>query len=380
MTIVVYMEYEANMKRRNVLLTRCEDVNFNCLRSKIMTMEYPYYSDIAKRPLLCGISFIADDDVLEGDIPLKFLPCQLPPKELNSGSFTLPCTIGSLNLYAMAGLGASINVMLKSMFEHLKLANLKETDMLVEMANMSRKAPLGIVENILNNERQSVGGNRMIFANFLKDNPYKYHHEYPCSTFLRKIKEDQNLNINTYFLDFPQPRKPRPRDYSYEEWLIIKLGHINFSKSVRNAVLNEWVPDSFDVEIDYGKMRDDPYSRRFDEYKKVFDKEIKQLENEYDLWIGKKSGSNIKILELAFEVCHILPAIPIPESHEGSIQALEQETRDLNVENMRKKDLRASYGITTPQELRCNQIKEEISHHHSYGVTASLQLCRKLSR
>nr|GEZ18079.1 hypothetical protein [Tanacetum cinerariifolium] len=140
MTIVVYMEYEANMKRRNVLLTRCEDVNFNCLRSKIMTMEA---NDLQ------GISFIADDDVLEGDIPLKFLPCQLPPKELNSGSFTLPCTIGSLNLYAMAGLGASINVMPKSMFEHLKLANLKETDMLVEMANMLRKAPLGIVENIL---------------------------------------------------------------------------------------------------------------------------------------------------------------------------------------------------------------------------------------
>ncbi|GKA34842.1 hypothetical protein Tco_0721271 [Tanacetum coccineum] len=46
-------------------------------------------------------------------------------------------------------LGASVNVMPKSMFEHLKLANLKETGMLVEMADMTRKAPLGIVENIL---------------------------------------------------------------------------------------------------------------------------------------------------------------------------------------------------------------------------------------
>ncbi|GKA64019.1 hypothetical protein Tco_0763625 [Tanacetum coccineum] len=119
-------------------------------------------------------------------------------------------------------------------------------------------------------ERQSVGGNRMTFVDFLK--------EYPIS------------NIKTYFPDFyrPQPRKPRPRDYSYEEWLRIKLGHTNVSKSVRNAVLNEWVLDSFDVEIDYGKTRDDPYSRRFDEYKKVFDNEIEQLGYKYDLRIGNK--------------------------------------------------------------------------------------------
>nr|GEY39857.1 hypothetical protein [Tanacetum cinerariifolium] len=36
---------------------------------------------------------------------------------------------------------------------------------------------------------------------------------------------------------------------------------------------------------------------------------------------------------------------------------------DLDVEI---KDLKASYGITTPQELRCNIIKEEMSQHHNY--------------
>ncbi|GJZ15990.1 hypothetical protein Tco_0551667 [Tanacetum coccineum] len=67
-----------------------------------------------------GVSFVADDE--EGDIS-GALPCQLPHKELNLGIFTLPCTIGDLNLYAMADLGASVNVMPKSIFEHLKLAN-----------------------------------------------------------------------------------------------------------------------------------------------------------------------------------------------------------------------------------------------------------------
>ncbi|GJS34466.1 hypothetical protein Tco_0532848 [Tanacetum coccineum] len=47
------------------------------------------------------------------------------------------------------------------------------------------------------------------------------------------------------------------------------------NKSIRNEVLNEWVSDSFDVKVDFRKMRDDPYSTRFKEYKEEFDKKIK---------------------------------------------------------------------------------------------------------
>ncbi|GJW00683.1 retrovirus-related pol polyprotein from transposon TNT 1-94 [Tanacetum coccineum] len=68
---------------------------------------------------------------------------------MNPRNFTLPCTVGSLKFYAMADLGANINIIPKSMFEHLKLAQLKKTDMLVEMADMTKRSPIGIVENIL---------------------------------------------------------------------------------------------------------------------------------------------------------------------------------------------------------------------------------------
>ncbi|GJV88827.1 putative ribonuclease H-like domain-containing protein [Tanacetum coccineum] len=81
--------------------------------------------------------------------PQGVLRCQLPLKELNLRSFTLPCTIDSLNFYAMADLGASANIMPRSMVKHLKLTNLKKTDMLVEMVDMTKKAPVGIVENVL---------------------------------------------------------------------------------------------------------------------------------------------------------------------------------------------------------------------------------------
>ncbi|GJW08004.1 hypothetical protein Tco_1570427, partial [Tanacetum coccineum] len=209
------------------------------------------------------------------------------------------------------------------------------------------KGEIGMLEKWMcfrDHERQSVGRNHMIFADFLKvrygnksiddttrerryyewvaqnsefndigisheatmyDNPCKYHHEYPTlilspentsrnSTPKKNAdqihQEDPISNIKTYFPDFPQPRlrKPRPRDYLYEEMLRIKLGHTNISKFVQNEVLNEWVIDSFDIEFDYGKTCDNPYSRRFDEYREVFDNEIKQLENEYNLRIGKK--------------------------------------------------------------------------------------------
>nr|GEY12742.1 hypothetical protein [Tanacetum cinerariifolium] len=42
-----------------------------------------------------------------------------------------------------------INSHQKSMFEHLKLAQLKKTDMLVETADMTKRSPIGIVENAL---------------------------------------------------------------------------------------------------------------------------------------------------------------------------------------------------------------------------------------
>ncbi|GJR28072.1 reverse transcriptase domain-containing protein [Tanacetum coccineum] len=46
-------------------------------------------------------------------------------------------------------LGEDINVIPKSMFEYLKLARLKKTNMLVEMVDMTKRAPIGIVENVL---------------------------------------------------------------------------------------------------------------------------------------------------------------------------------------------------------------------------------------
>ncbi|GKF76770.1 hypothetical protein Tco_0229240, partial [Tanacetum coccineum] len=56
-------------------------------------------------------------------------------------------------------------------------------------------------------------------------------------------------------------------------------------------MFKEWVKENFNFEVDFGKTRDDPYSRRFDVYKEKFDSEIEQLANEYDLRVGMKKYS-----------------------------------------------------------------------------------------
>nr|GEW07973.1 putative reverse transcriptase domain-containing protein [Tanacetum cinerariifolium] len=71
-------------------------------------------------------------------------------EEVKYGDFGCPLPFNSGNGYKYrVDLGASVNVIPKSMFEHLKLANLKKTDTLVEMVDMTKRAPIGIVENIL---------------------------------------------------------------------------------------------------------------------------------------------------------------------------------------------------------------------------------------
>nr|GEZ17186.1 hypothetical protein [Tanacetum cinerariifolium] len=73
--------------------------------------------------------------------------------------------------------------------------------------------------------------------------------------------------------------------------VMVKIWHTNVNKSVKNAVLNERILDSFDVEPSSSGMSNDPYSRDLKECRLVFNNEIKQLVNEYKLRIGKKGTS-----------------------------------------------------------------------------------------
>ncbi|XP_052172191.1 uncharacterized protein LOC127788119 [Diospyros lotus] len=76
----------------------------------------------------------------------------MPQKCKDPGTFTIPCTIGNLQFYnAMLDLGASINVMPKSVYSSLQAGagTLTSTGVVVQLANRSTAYPEGVLEDVL---------------------------------------------------------------------------------------------------------------------------------------------------------------------------------------------------------------------------------------
>ncbi|GKD59735.1 phospholipase-like protein [Tanacetum coccineum] len=78
------------------------------------------------------------------------------------------------------------------------------------------------------------------------------------------------------------------------------IGHNSLHEYEREFIFNEWILDSYDVEEEeYAREIGDPYSRRFDEYNRVFNNEIEHLSNEYIFRIGMKGY----VLDDVWEKC-----------------------------------------------------------------------------
>ncbi|XP_073036575.1 uncharacterized protein [Primulina eburnea] len=79
--------------------------------------------------------------VIQKTIPIK---CSDP------GMFSISCTIGDIRLEnAMLDLGASINVMPDSIYNHLELGPLIETGIVIQLADRSTVYPRGVIEDVL---------------------------------------------------------------------------------------------------------------------------------------------------------------------------------------------------------------------------------------
>nr|GEU66984.1 hypothetical protein [Tanacetum cinerariifolium] len=81
---------------------------------------------------------------------LKVQRKEIPMKEKDPGSFTIPCAIGRVGIdKGLANLGDSIILMPYSMFVRLELGELKPTRICIELANKSTQYPMRIVENVI---------------------------------------------------------------------------------------------------------------------------------------------------------------------------------------------------------------------------------------
>ncbi|XP_019177611.1 PREDICTED: uncharacterized protein LOC109172843 [Ipomoea nil] len=78
------------------------------------------------------------------------LQSKLPPKLMDPGSFSIPCTIGNTVIdKCLCDLGASINLMPLTLFKKLVIAGMKPTTISLQLADRSVKYPLGVVDDIL---------------------------------------------------------------------------------------------------------------------------------------------------------------------------------------------------------------------------------------
>nr|GEY90967.1 hypothetical protein [Tanacetum cinerariifolium] len=258
--------------------------------------------------------------LLTKDRTTKVLLFKLPPKEQNPKNFTLPCTIGQFNFYAMADLGASVNVMPMGIFEFLKLTNLRKTYMLIEVANMIKKAPLEVVENILVGRNGNGAGlgpattlhPRTRLANHASNLPRspmgilsgcsigaRYSPKpapNPVGDFIEMNDSIWGQSYAKWYKGNSHDSKPRTMDYTFKEWMIVRIRYTDVNGSIKKALLKSWVIDCFEETLDPDK---DPMERSFDDYKWVFDLVIEQLADEYELGIEKKSH----ILDMIWENC-----------------------------------------------------------------------------
>ena len=73
-----------------------------------------------------------------------------PPKLKDPGSFTIPCAIeNAVFERALCDLGASINLMLWSIFKKVKLGEAHPTTVTLQLADRSLTHPRGIIEDVL---------------------------------------------------------------------------------------------------------------------------------------------------------------------------------------------------------------------------------------
>nr|GEW33110.1 hypothetical protein [Tanacetum cinerariifolium] len=164
----------------------------------------------------------------------------------------------------------SVNVMPKGIFELLKPTNLRKMNMLIEVADMTKKAPLWVVENIL------VRIDKLLFpSNFVIIN---------------------RTSNETVILGRPFLATIHAKIHVFNREISLGVGHIDVNESVKKALLKSWVIGCFEETLDPDK---DPMKRSFDDYKWVFDLEIEQLAYEYELGIEKKGH----ILDMIWENC-----------------------------------------------------------------------------
>ena len=112
--------------------------------------QVPRYAKFLKE-LCTNKSKLRDNErVSMGENVSAILQRKLPSKCNDPGTFSIPCKIGNIRIEkAMCDLGASINIMPLTIYESLNVGPLKETGVILQLADRSVVYPEGVLEGYL---------------------------------------------------------------------------------------------------------------------------------------------------------------------------------------------------------------------------------------
>ncbi|XP_012458287.1 uncharacterized protein LOC105779082 [Gossypium raimondii] len=112
--------------------------------------QVPRYAKFLKELCTYKIKLIGNERIGLGENVSAVFQKKLPLKYKDHGMFSIPCKIGGLKIDSvMLNLGASINVMPRSIYDKVHLGSLKETGLIIQLADRSNAYPDGILEDVL---------------------------------------------------------------------------------------------------------------------------------------------------------------------------------------------------------------------------------------
>ncbi|KAK5786532.1 hypothetical protein PVK06_041169 [Gossypium arboreum] len=145
--------------------------------------QIPRYAKFLKELCTRKRRLIGNERVNVGENVSTVLQKKVLPKYKDQVMFAISCEIGNVGIKkAMCDLGASINIMLYSIYNLINASPLKETGVIIQLADRSVVYPEGLLEDIL------VKVNELVF---------------PADFYIINMKDDNSTNSSNILLGMP---------------------------------------------------------------------------------------------------------------------------------------------------------------------------------
>ncbi|KAH9659131.1 hypothetical protein KPL70_023750 [Citrus sinensis] len=194
--------------------------------------QIPRYAKFLKELCTSKRKLRGDERVHMGENVSTVLQKKLPPKCKDPGIFTIPCKIGSVRVEkAMLDLGASINVMPRSIYSSLNIGALKETGVIIQLADRSNAYPDGVLEDVLVQVNELVFPADFYVLDMEDDNSSNSVSILLGKPFLKTARTKMDVHKGTLTMEFDgeviEFNMYDAMKYPSEEYLVFSMDVIN---------------------------------------------------------------------------------------------------------------------------------------------------------